>query len=188
GVPLLPAFAQVRTWMAETWPKRANIPLSEIVPKVMAAQYEAIGAAADHFGAKGCDVLVANGVFSSAAAARCVAEKRSIRYVHASYCPLFLPSPHQRPFEYPSHAHPTGVTDNQALWDRDAQVMNEIFGPGLNALRASIDLPKLANVRDHVYTDRPWLAADPVLRSEEHTSELQSRENLVCRLLLEKKK
>src|SRR5690606_40937294 len=30
----------------------------------------------------------------------------------------------------------------------------------------------------------PW----PTSRSEEHTSELQSRENLVCRLLLEKKK
>src|SRR5271165_7608479 len=29
---------------------------------------------------------------------------------------------------------------------------------------------------------------DPRERSEEHTSELQSRENLVCRLLLEKKK
>src|SRR5690606_39849322 len=29
---------------------------------------------------------------------------------------------------------------------------------------------------------------DEVARSEEHTSELQSRENLVCRLLLEKKK
>src|SRR5215475_14659837 len=28
----------------------------------------------------------------------------------------------------------------------------------------------------------------PARRSEEHTSELQSRENLVCRLLLEKKK
>src|SRR5690606_40373602 len=28
----------------------------------------------------------------------------------------------------------------------------------------------------------------PLIRSEEHTSELQSRENLVCRLLLEKKK
>src|SRR5690606_41754328 len=28
--------------------------------------------------------------------------------------------------------------------------------------------------------------ASSVLRSEEHTSELQSRENLVCRLLLEK--
>src|SRR3712207_7905964 len=32
---------------------------------------------------------------------------------------------------------------------------------------------------------RPGLAAD---RSEEHTSELQSRQYLVCRLLLEKKK
>src|SRR5690606_6604832 len=30
--------------------------------------------------------------------------------------------------------------------------------------------------------------ASMVFRSEEHTSELQSRENLVCRLLLEKKK
>src|SRR5690606_10203403 len=29
---------------------------------------------------------------------------------------------------------------------------------------------------------------DDIIRSEEHTSELQSRENLVCRLLLEKKK
>src|SRR5690606_41848236 len=32
------------------------------------------------------------------------------------------------------------------------------------------------------------LAAGLFWRSEEHTSELQSRENLVCRLLLEKKK
>src|SRR5690606_41889912 len=34
----------------------------------------------------------------------------------------------------------------------------------------------------------PAPAAETVVRSEEHTSELQSRENLVCRLLLEKKK
>src|SRR5690606_39826307 len=33
---------------------------------------------------------------------------------------------------------------------------------------------------------RPTLSS--MIRSEEHTSELQSRENLVCRLLLEKKK
>src|SRR5260370_26768886 len=32
------------------------------------------------------------------------------------------------------------------------------------------------------------VGADPVERSEEHTSELQSHLNLVCRLLLEKKK
>src|SRR3712207_7937023 len=32
------------------------------------------------------------------------------------------------------------------------------------------------------------VVARPTLRSEEHTSELQSRQYLVCRLLLEKKK
>src|SRR2546430_8500312 len=32
------------------------------------------------------------------------------------------------------------------------------------------------------------LVQDQLLRSEEHTSELQSQSNLVCRLLLEKKK
>src|SRR3712207_5890121 len=32
------------------------------------------------------------------------------------------------------------------------------------------------------------MAATPLERSEEHTSELQSRQYLVCRLLLEKKK
>src|SRR5690606_39809308 len=37
-------------------------------------------------------------------------------------------------------------------------------------------------------TDHHCLALFFVDRSEEHTSELQSRENLVCRLLLEKKK
>src|SRR5690606_39450121 len=35
---------------------------------------------------------------------------------------------------------------------------------------------------------RTRTTTSPGTRSEEHTSELQSRENLVCRLLLEKKK
>src|SRR5690606_41707466 len=35
---------------------------------------------------------------------------------------------------------------------------------------------------------KPITLEYPEVRSEEHTSELQSRENLVCRLLLEKKK
>src|SRR5690606_40680732 len=39
-----------------------------------------------------------------------------------------------------------------------------------------------------VARQRRGLVAHALLRSEEHTSELQSRENLVCRLLLEKKK
>src|SRR3712207_8996487 len=35
---------------------------------------------------------------------------------------------------------------------------------------------------------RPWSIGTGPSRSEEHTSELQSRQYLVCRLLLEKKK
>src|SRR5690606_27222487 len=38
-----------------------------------------------------------------------------------------------------------------------------------------------------INTYRDWLHQITIIRSEEHTSELQSRENLVCRLLLEKK-
>src|SRR5204862_7271449 len=35
---------------------------------------------------------------------------------------------------------------------------------------------------------RRWFGARQLARSEEHTSELQSRRDIVCRLLLEKKK
>src|SRR5690606_39281955 len=45
--------------------------------------------------------------------------------------------------------------------------------------------PDPAHARAARQAARPGAAA---ARSEEHTSELQSRENLVCRLLLEKKK
>src|SRR2546430_12487149 len=42
---------------------------------------------------------------------------------------------------------------------------------------------------DRLLSEREMARAlDQVLRSEEHTSELQSQSNLVCRLLLEKKK
>src|SRR2546427_9604295 len=37
-------------------------------------------------------------------------------------------------------------------------------------------------------TKHPQMSVPPEIRSEEHTSELQSQSNLVCRLLLEKKK
>src|SRR5713101_8821932 len=43
----------------------------------------------------------------------------------------------------------------------------------------------LCTTRDRTCTS-PWWRAQ--IRSEEHTSELQSHVNLVCRLLLEKKK
>src|SRR3712207_8250286 len=54
-------------------------------------------------------------------------------------------------------------------------------------------LPKVASGRMHAFPCpvAPGTGGTPVsrkARSEEHTSELQSRQYLVCRLLLEKKK
>src|SRR5206468_11427589 len=50
-----------------------------------------------------------------------------------------------------------------------------------------INLDKIAS-HQQIYQSYPGLSGWPGIRSEEHTSELQSRSDLVCRLLLEKKK
>src|SRR5690606_30457005 len=55
--------------------------------------------------------------------------------------------------------------------------------------KESIDLAKNIDISQYNGTLKEQVAAfEKEVRSEEHTSELQSRENLVCRLLLEKKK
>src|SRR3712207_8027186 len=63
---------------------------------------------------------------------------------------------------------------------------------GLDAERAHGVARLVHLVLDHLHHRLPreaTVAADePLVRSEEHTSELQSRQYLVCRLLLEKKK
>src|SRR5260221_8705694 len=46
----------------------------------------------------------------------------------------------------------------------------------------------IAFVADKKLKKVPVLGGSPTVRSEEHTSELQSHSDLVCRLLLEKKK
>src|SRR5690242_20840281 len=59
--------------------------------------------------------------------------------------------------------------------------------PTVDSTSPELDFGLLHQIRDMVQ----WRRGDAVLlaeRSEEHTSELQSHVNLVCRLLLEKKK
>lgn len=164
GVPLAPAFTPVRQWAADAMANRPPMSLPERAAIVMAAQFEAISTAAE-----GCDVVLTTGLFPSTAAARCVAEIRGLPYIYTAYCPLFVPSEHQRPFAYPAHPHPPGETDNRVLWARDIQSMNALFGGAYAGLRASLGLAPVDNVRDHVFTDRPWLASDPVLSPWEPT-------------------
>src|SRR2546427_6390330 len=56
---------------------------------------------------------------------------------------------------------------------------------GVEGIHVDVD-----DASDHGRRERPSATPPPriVERSEEHTSELQSQSNLVCRLLLEKKK
>ena len=49
------------------------------------------------------------------------------------------------------------------LDDLNVQSYNALYGPALNANRASAGLPPVGNVRDFIVGDQPWLAADPVL-------------------------
>src|SRR5437016_10159967 len=64
--------------------------------------------------------------------------------------------------------------------------------PTLNGLSSSRVLPTVQAVNSHQENAESQqlleLGTNQIIRSEEHTSELQSLTNLVCRLLLEKKK
>src|SRR5690606_41025951 len=102
------------------------------------------------------------------------------------------PSSSVHPDSPDSHSFPTRRSSDltHRRWDAErgaVHVLARLSGHVLEA-RHEEDL-----LRAMAGTLREYTGVDAVLirlleRSEEHTSELQSRENLVCRLLLEKKK
>jgi vancomycin aglycone glucosyltransferase len=165
-VPLVTAGPSVRQMVTGATPRPAA-GLPRRAAELIAAQFGAVAAAAE-----GCDALVATGLMPATAGARSVAEKLGIRYVYVSYQPVTLPSPHHPPHPWPGRPLPPDVTDNRVLWDLDAQSMNALFGAALNTHRASIGLPPVDNVRDHVFTDDPWLATDPTLSPWQEPTDL----------------
>ncbi|MET7320229.1 glycosyltransferase [Streptomyces sp. NPDC005549] len=154
GIDLVPVGPPVRELMRGTeLPSAAD--LSRYRDELVDREFDVFPGAAD-----GCDVWVAAGL--AQIAARSVAEAAGIPYVYVSYAAVQLPSPHHAP--PPRPGWPEAETgDNRVLWEWDAQHVNGQFGRALNSHRASLGLPPVDNVRDHVVTDRPWLAADPVL-------------------------
>ncbi|WP_284440284.1 glycosyltransferase [Streptomyces vilmorinianum] len=157
GVPLVPTGQPVRPMVSSVTPGSA-VGLAQRAAELMAAQFETVAAAAE-----GCDALVAGGPLPVTTGARSVAEKLGMRYVHVSHTPVVLPSPYRRPPGRRGQPLPADVTDNEALWDLDAEIANAMFGELLNTRRASAGLPPVDNVRDYAFTDRPWLATDPTL-------------------------
>src|SRR5690606_41703990 len=78
------------------------------------------------------------------------------------------------------------------LFRSSPAIANSGTGIGLSLTKGLVELHhgaiKVESNPNHETTFVILIPIDKEVRSEEHTSELQSRENLVCRLLLEKKK
>ncbi|MFI1972762.1 glycosyltransferase [Streptomyces cinnamoneus] len=170
GLPLVPLGQSVREMATKAVTGTQPMPaksLPQRAAEMFAATYASVAAVAE-----GCDAVVATGLLPAAAAARAVAEKLGVPYVFVAYFPTYLPSPHHPPLVWPGRPVPPEVTDNRVLWDLNADTMNELFGEAINTHRATIGLPPVGDVRDHVFTDRPWLAADPALSPWLETADL----------------
>ncbi|MET7569021.1 glycosyltransferase [Streptomyces sp. NPDC005492] len=155
GVPLVPLGPSVRSVVNAARPPKPGAAF-QLAPELVAARYETLMVAAE-----GCDVLLATGLMP--AGARSVAEKLGIRYVFACFHTVGLPSLQRRPPARPGTPSPPEETDNKVLWEQDAERVNALYGEAENRHRAAIGLPPVGNVRDYVFTDRPWLAAEPAL-------------------------
>jgi vancomycin aglycone glucosyltransferase len=164
GIAVIPIGPEVRSF-ARSRPMgtQPQSPLTlqqqrQMVEASVATQFETLTSAA-----QGCDVIVAATALQ--VAARSVAEKMGIAYVFAAYAPVVLPSPHHAPppmRPLPGHA-PPATNDNRELWAQDATRFNDLFGAAVNAGRASLGLGAIGDVRSHMFTDQPWLAADTTL-------------------------
>jgi vancomycin aglycone glucosyltransferase len=151
SLPLAPAFMPVRLWIAQA--KQSGLRLPQVAAKMVPAQFDSIAAAA-----KGCDAIVATGLFPSVAAAQSVAEKLGIHFSWAAFCPLMVPSPHHPPMEYPGWPHPPELTSNLALWEFNAQAKNALFGAAVNTHRASIMCGIMSSHIAHGWHRiRPWV-------------------------------
>src|SRR5690606_41890611 len=99
----------------------------------------------------------------------------------------------------PTRTYTLSLHDALPIFPRSSTASDPVANPAMlpsaPAIRPRHTHPGAVRPRDSPMASRimPSRKAMPDIcrgaaRSEEHTSELQSRENLVCRLLLEKKK
>jgi vancomycin aglycone glucosyltransferase len=150
GVPFEPMGFAARELVASK-PSPA-----EVAAALVAQHFEVVAKAAED-----CDAVVATGLMP--AGVRSVAEHLGIHYVLAGFHSVGMPSLHRRPGPRPGKPFPPGETDLRVLWKIDAERVDALYREPLNTHRAALGLPPVDNVRDHVFTSQPWLAADPVL-------------------------
>jgi vancomycin aglycone glucosyltransferase len=164
GIPVIPIGPEVRAFAASrgTATRPGKLLTVEerrqMVEATVETQFKILTPAAQQ-----CDVIVAATALQ--VAARSVAQKIGIPYVFAAYAPVVLPSLHHAPPPMPplpGQVSPLS-NNNSELWEQNATRFNDLFGAAVNAHRASLGLAEITDVRSHMMTDQPWLAADPTL-------------------------
>lgn len=153
GVPMVPTGPSVRELVHVQRATHKDAPA--LAADLVASQFETLETA------RTCDAIVATGLMP--AGMRSIAELVEVPYRCVMFTPQVLPSPDYRPLPRPGKPFPEDETDNQVLWDLDAEKVQVLYGPALNEHRKARGLAPIDNVRDHTFTHTPWLASDPVL-------------------------
>ena len=162
GVEFIPVGPDVRkasTRMAHSGiPKPTKEQLRQLAAHTVRDQFRASLEAA-----RGCDLIVCGGALQTAG--RSVAEALEIPYFYAAYCPAALPSPDHPPPKMRTRIRSQSLPGlaNRLLWKLDERSWNSFFLETVNEQRATLGLASVDLVPRYVSTDRPWLAADPVL-------------------------
>lgn len=167
GLECIPIGPDLKKMTGGTVPGKPVLPSQEqlqaMADQMVRGQFSVIGEAA-----RDCDVIVAAGALQIAT--RSIAEAHNIPYIFAAYCPAVLPSTNYPPPSHGNAAHKTdglyphslSASENEQLWKDNEEDFNK-FAPVLNEERAKLGLPPVTGVQRHMFTDHPWLAADPVL-------------------------
>ncbi len=157
-VPMGPDLKRLARASAPSKPvKSSTAHLRELAAQTVRRQFQVLAEAA-----RGCHLIVGAGALQITT--RSIAEAFKIPYVFAAYCPVTLPSPYHPPPKMGSHySQSLPAAINRLLWRTDERSWNVMFRATLNEKRARLGLAPIASVRRYIFTDRPWLAADPAI-------------------------
>lgn len=171
GIACFPIGPDLKQLTGGRAPRQAGGPspeqLRQLAVHSVRSQFPALFEAA-----RGCDLVVAAGALQIAT--RSVAEALGIPYLFVAYCPAVLPSPDHPPPKMGMH-HPQSLPSsvNSSLWADEERRWDELFRETLNEERSNRGLDPIQSVQRHIFTERPWLAADSVIGPAGASSDLK---------------
>jgi vancomycin aglycone glucosyltransferase len=172
GLTCIPIGPDLKQLTGGTMPRQPQKPSAEqrrsLAVHMVREQFAVVSEAA-----RGCDLVVAAGALQIAT--RSVTEALKIPYVFAAYCPAVLPSPDHPPppTRGTPHSQSLSANANLSLWADEEHSWNDLFRATLNEERAKAALGPVDGIQRHIFTNRPWLAADPAIAPAGSTTAMQ---------------